>query len=65
MEQLRYKKMQMTEAEKGEQIEILNTQILQNLIELKEKLETKKDDRKREWEPLNQVFRDCLTSLWK
>lgn len=65
VEQLRNKKIQMTEAEKGERIESINTYILQNLAELKEKLEIKKEDRKREWEPLNQVFRNCLTSLWK
>lgn len=53
-------KVKMVEAEKGQRIEELNQYISEHLKEFKRKLEVMEDDRKREWEDLNGVFREMV-----
>lgn len=57
-------KTRMAEAEKGERIEKLNHYILENLVYYKQQAERMKDDRKADWEGLNQVFIQLVHSFF-
>lgn len=61
VEHLLEAKVKMVEAEKGERIEELNDYISAHLIQLKKKIEGMEDDRKTEWENLNEVFQEILS----
>ncbi len=53
-------KKKMVEAEKGERIEELNRYISDNLAVFKRKLEVMEDDRRSDWEQLNEVFMEII-----
>ena len=56
IEDLLAKKMQMSESDKAPKIEKINQYIEKNLSHYKYLLEEMKDDRKSDWEPLENVF---------
>lgn len=60
VEELLSRKVQMTEAEKGERIESLNAYIAENLVYLKEKIEKMPDDRTADWSRLNALFLEMM-----
>lgn len=49
-------KTQMIESEKGPRLDELNAYICESLTYLKEKIADMQDDRKEDWDPLNQLF---------
>lgn len=60
VEKLVEKKIQMVEAEKGIRIDNLNEYIVNNISYFKEMCNSMPDDRKSDWEDLEQLFRECL-----
>lgn len=56
IEDLLAKKMQMSESDKAPKVEKINQYIEMNLAYYKTLLEEMKDDRKRDWEPLEKAF---------
>lgn len=60
IEDLLAKKMQMSESDKAPKVEIINQYIEKNLAYYKTLLEEMKDDRKRDWEPLEKAFIELM-----
>lgn len=60
VENLLEAKVKMVESEKGKQIKELNEYISVHLTQLKKTIESMEDDRKTEWNSLNNVFRELL-----
>lgn len=54
------KKVKMSESDKAPKIEKVNAYIEEKLVYYKALLESMEDDRKTEWEPLEQAFRKLL-----
>lgn len=56
IEDLLAKKVQMSESDKAPKIPVINQYIEDKLLYYKELLEGMVDDRKPEWQPLEEVF---------
>ena len=60
IDELQELKVKMNESEKGKKIEEINTYIERELIRLENEIPKMVDDRKGEWDSLNQIFIDAL-----
>ena len=56
------RKMQMAESEKGERVEPVNAYIAEQLACFKQKTDSMEDDRKADWQNLNRLFLELVSS---
>ena len=56
------RKMQMAESEKGERVEPVNAYIAEQLACFKQKTDSMEDDRKADWQDLNRLFLELVSS---
>lgn len=59
---LTQRKMQMAESEKGERVEPVNAYIVEQLACFKQKTDSMEDDRKADWQDLNRLFLELVSS---
>lgn len=61
VDQLQEQKVQMSESEKGPCIDAINMFIEESLQYYKHLIAQKEDDKKEEWDELNQAFKEDLS----